>query len=180
MILLTEYLDVVNDKDEVIDKNTYEYVHANKLKHRASNLLIFKDDSLQELLLQKRSPTKKYYPNVLCVVGGHVSSGENYLQTAEREMKEELFSNIDMPKLNFEYLFQWNLKDQYNNELHHYFKIVYPGPFSLDLSEGISYDFYNIDFLKKDLKINPEKYIWTLPYILELFEKFKLSFENKK
>lgn len=172
---MSEYLDIINEKDEVIGKETYEFVHTNNLKHRISDLLIFKDDSLEDLLLQKRSPNKKYYPDVLCIIGGHVDSGESDIDAANRELKEELFYKIKMPKFNLEYMFNYNMLDEYNNEFHKYFKVIYPGPFSLDLSEGTDYKFYNIDFLKKDVKENPEKYIWTFPHVLDLLEKYKLK-----
>lgn len=64
-------------------------VHRDGDWHRAIHVWVF--DAAGRLLLQRRSATKDLYPNVWAVsVGGHVDAGEDYLQTALREMWEEL------------------------------------------------------------------------------------------
>lgn len=44
----------------------------------------------QRFFLTKRSWSKKYYPGYWECTGGHVLSGESFLQAAQREVKEEL------------------------------------------------------------------------------------------
>jgi 8-oxo-dGTP diphosphatase len=44
----------------------------------------------QRILLGQRSSTRKYYPNVWDVFGGHVEPGEGHEQTLVRELQEEL------------------------------------------------------------------------------------------
>ncbi len=51
-----------------------------------ANIFIRKGD---KYLMLRRSPLKKYAPNVIHPVGGKVDIGENPVQTAVREVKEE-------------------------------------------------------------------------------------------
>jgi len=88
MTLLTmEYIDVVNDKDEVVGSISREESYAN-CNRRGAYVLLY--NSKNELLLQKRSE-KVHNPNMWFVsAAGHVSSGETYEEAAYRELKEEL------------------------------------------------------------------------------------------
>ena len=55
------------------------------------NVYAFIIDDNKNVLLQKRSNTKKLWPNMWDVtVGGHVDSGEFGRQALIREVKEEL------------------------------------------------------------------------------------------
>ena len=85
-----ELFDVVNDKDEVIGQATRGEVHKNKkLIHRSIGVAVF--NSKGELFLQKRSATKDTDPLLWTIsCSGHVRSGNDYDETAIRELKEEL------------------------------------------------------------------------------------------
>lgn len=84
-----EYLDIVNDNDEVVGSALYEDVYKNMHTHRIVHILIFNTNN--ELLLQMRSATKRAHPNHWSTsVGGHVRKGETYAQAAIREAEEEL------------------------------------------------------------------------------------------
>ncbi len=84
-----ELFDIVDDQDRVIGQMARSEVHRQKLLHRAVSIFVF--NSRGQLLLQQRSATKDEYP--LCYTSsasGHVTAGENYDETAPREMQEEL------------------------------------------------------------------------------------------
>ncbi len=84
-----ELFDIVDDQDRVIGQMARSEVHRRKLLHRAVSIFVF--DSRGRLLLQQRSATKDEYP--LCYTSsasGHVTAGEDYDETAPREMQEEL------------------------------------------------------------------------------------------
>ena len=93
-----ELLDVVNERDEIIDRATRRDVHDRGLRHRAIHVLLFNPDG--ELFVQKRSVTKDTFP--LCYdssAAGHLDSGETYDACAVRELREELGLNIPLPRL---------------------------------------------------------------------------------
>ena len=83
-----EFLDVVNEKDEVVGKESRPDVYKNSLRHRIVHVFIFNDTG--ELALQLRSATAAYRPNHWgSTAAGHVQSGETYEHAAARELEEE-------------------------------------------------------------------------------------------
>lgn len=42
-----------------------------------------------KVVLLKRSPDRKFAPNLYTGIGGHVEEGEDYIEAAHRELKEE-------------------------------------------------------------------------------------------
>jgi isopentenyldiphosphate isomerase len=61
------------------------------------------DEDKKNILLQKRCADKNLFPNMWDIsVGGHVSSGEDTLVAAKRELSEEL--GLDLDTYEFEYV----------------------------------------------------------------------------
>jgi 16S rRNA (adenine1518-N6/adenine1519-N6)-dimethyltransferase len=91
-----EIFDVVNERDEVIGRNTRGEVHRLGLLHRAVHVLVF--NSRGEVFLQKRSLRKDRQPGVWdSSASGHVDSGEAYEACAVRELREEIGLEIRAP-----------------------------------------------------------------------------------
>ena len=94
-----EYLDIVNDDDQVIGKALYQDVYKNVSSHRIVHVLVFNPKG--EILLQLRAKNRSFAPSHWSTsVGGHVRSGESYEEAALRETKEELGIT---PKITREY-----------------------------------------------------------------------------
>ena len=86
-----EYLNEVQTRDKC---------HKEGLWHKA--IAVFIINSKGQVLLQKRSPNKKMWPNMWDITsGGHVLSGEFGFQAAIRETKEELGVNLDREDITF-------------------------------------------------------------------------------
>ena len=84
-----EIFDVVNERDEVIDRRPRSEVHARGLLHRAVHVLVF--NARDELFLQKRSMKKDCFPGTWdSSASGHLDRGEGYDACAVREVREEL------------------------------------------------------------------------------------------
>lgn len=84
-----EIFDVVNERDEVIDRQPRREVHRLGLKHRAVHLLVF--NSRGEVFLQKRSLKKDTAAGLWdSSTSGHLDSGEDYDACAMRELREEI------------------------------------------------------------------------------------------
>jgi isopentenyl-diphosphate delta-isomerase len=92
---MDEYLDLVNEKDEVIGKKLRSEVYVEHLSNfRVINAFVV--NSMGELWIPRRVADKRIFPLCLDVsVGGHVESGETYDQTLKRETQEELNFDID-------------------------------------------------------------------------------------
>lgn len=98
---MNELFDVLNEHGEYIGEvASRELAHAKGLWHKA--VVVFIINSKQEILLQKRSATKKLWPNLWDITaGGHVLSGEFGYQAAIREAKEEIGITISLADLTF-------------------------------------------------------------------------------
>lgn len=84
-----ELFDVVDEQDRVIGQLSRSRVHAERKLHRAVHIFVF--NSAGHLLIHKRSADKDEHPNKwTSSASGHLSAGEDYDETAHREMKEEI------------------------------------------------------------------------------------------
>ena len=84
-----EQFDVVDEHDKVIDVMSRSEVHQRGLRHRAVHIFLFR--SCGEMLIHLRDAGKEEFPSVwTSSASGHVSAGESYAASAERELFEEL------------------------------------------------------------------------------------------
>jgi len=118
-----EYLEIVNEKGEIIGHARRSEIHGNpSLIHRVVHILVF--NKTGNLLLQKRSQHKDVAP---CKgdtsVGGHVEAGEDLLSSCKREMQEELGIDGFEP----EYLYTYIHRNNYESELVSTYRCVYDG-----------------------------------------------------
>lgn len=85
-----EYIDIFDEENNPtgIVKEKYQ-AHEDGDFHRTAHVWIINDK--KELLLQKRSASKKTYPNCWDISGaGHIMAGESVIDGTIRELKEEL------------------------------------------------------------------------------------------
>ncbi len=93
-----EYLDVVDENNEVIDRRARKEVHDKRLRHRT--VMFFVVSPTDKILVTKRSEDKEFFPGYWSIVlGGHVKSGESYEEALISEMKEEINAVGDHEKL---------------------------------------------------------------------------------
>lgn len=94
-----EYLDIVNEQDVTIGKETRKKVHEVGLWHRGVHVFLFDKDG--KMLIQKRNASRASNPLRLdCSVSEHVLAGESYAEAAMRGLKEELgIENVELKQL---------------------------------------------------------------------------------
>ncbi|MEH0835282.1 NUDIX hydrolase YfcD [Pectobacterium cacticida] len=84
-----EWVDIVNENNEVIAQASRQQMRAQTLRHRATYIVVH--DGMGKILVQRRTETKDFYPGWLdATAGGVVQSGEQMLESARREAEEEL------------------------------------------------------------------------------------------
>jgi isopentenyldiphosphate isomerase len=96
-----EWLDLVDENDNVIGRKLRSEVHAEKLhNYRAINVFI--RNKRGELWIPRRTAHKQLYPLGLDFsCAGHVESGQTYEETLKKEVQEELNIDTDAVKVRF-------------------------------------------------------------------------------
>ena len=88
-----ELMDIV-DEDGMPTGETVEreVAHKHGIRHRTSHVWLFRlHNGKTQLLLQKRSLNKESYPGCFDISSaGHIPAGDGFLESALRELKEEL------------------------------------------------------------------------------------------
>lgn len=131
MPMTEDIFDIVNERDEVIGRAPRSEVHARGLLHRAVHVLVF--NSRGDVFLQKRSMKKDRQPGVWdSSCSGHVDSGEDYDQTAVRELGEEIGLRLTAPPAR---LFKVDACAETDAEFVWVYRYHSEGPFQLDPDE---------------------------------------------
>jgi isopentenyl-diphosphate delta-isomerase type 1 len=145
-----EILEVVDEKGDVLKLAKRSEIHSDpSLMHRVVHVLVF--DKKGRLLLQKRSLNKDVAPGKWDTsVGGHVNPGEDILEAAKREMKEEL--GISDCTLN--YLYAYLFSNHIESELVSTFSCIYNGKLLFNKDEIDEIAFWDMEKIREHLGRN--------------------------
>lgn len=142
-----ELLDIVNEKDQIIGRDSRENVHANHQIHRGVHVLVM--NSKGKILIQKRSKYVNDRPgNLDASVGGQVLSGENYKTSAIREVREEL--RIKSTKLIK--ICKYNSYSKRQKEKKTLYLLYNKGPFNFNKKEIEWVKFFDIEEINSMIK----------------------------
>ena len=124
-----EMVDVIDENDNVIDTLPRKEVRSRNLLHRGAAIVI--KNNKGELLVHKRTMSKDVFPGKYDMfVGGAVSAGENYEESAKREMEEEVGVTAN---LNFKFKHMSSCKT--NPGVTSVFEATHDGPFKFQEEE---------------------------------------------
>jgi 16S rRNA (adenine1518-N6/adenine1519-N6)-dimethyltransferase len=158
-----EFFDVVDGNDSVIDRQERNFVHVNKFTHRSVHVWVF--NARGELFLQKRSYWKENHPGLWCSsVAGHVMAGENYLEAATRELREELGVNIELKLFH-----SIPASEATEQEFVACFFGIAEGPFVLQAEEIETGAFFSIETIKQWIASHSEEFTPLLKMIVKEF-----------
>ena len=98
---MAEYFDILDENgNKTGERKLRSEVHRDGDWHRAVHIWIINQNG--EVLLQRRSPNKDSNPNMLDIsCAGHLSAGDESLEGAVRELKEELGLDVRPNELQF-------------------------------------------------------------------------------
>lgn len=126
MIWSSDYMELIrvvdedgNDTDEVLER---EDVHDLSKLHNEVTIYIINKKG--EILLQRRSKNRRFCPNMLGVIAGHVGYLEDPLSCAKRELEEEVGLVVDKNEVHVlcnKYLV---LEDENNHFMYPYYVIT--------------------------------------------------------
>lgn len=83
-----EMMEMFDNKRVPLGKEMERYKHTEGEYSQGAHVWIL--NSKGEFLIQKRTPSKKLYPNLWSITSGGTDSGEKTIDTVYREVKEEL------------------------------------------------------------------------------------------
>ncbi len=139
---MAELFDIYDEAGNCVGLAPRSECHGNPaLIHRAVRIMIRHSDG--RFLLQKRSMKKDIQPGKWdAAVGGHLDPGEDYLAAARRELGEEL--GVTAP-LALTFLFDIQVRSDFESEDVQTYEAVYEGPFVLQESEVDEVRFWTMD-----------------------------------
>jgi 16S rRNA (adenine1518-N6/adenine1519-N6)-dimethyltransferase len=147
-----EIFDVVDETDRIIGQASRHTVHAQKLRHRAVHILVF--NARGELFLQKRSRWKDKHPQQWdSSAAGHVNAGQNYAETAARELEEEI--GISAP---VEEIAAIDACEGTGWEFVRLYRARHEGPFQLAPAEIECGGFFTMEQLRRWTAARPEDF----------------------
>jgi 16S rRNA (adenine1518-N6/adenine1519-N6)-dimethyltransferase len=157
-LMKEELFDVVNERDEVIGRQTRKEVHRLGLMHRAVHVLVF--DSRGRVFLQKRSQKKDRQPSLWdSSASGHLESGEGYDACAVRELREEIGLRLSAPPRR---LFKLAASEQTDHEHVWVYRCEAEGPFTLDPDEIERGDWFGPGEVTRWMGQRPEDFATAL------------------
>ncbi len=128
---LEELFDVVDEQDRVTGQLPRREVHARGLRHRAVHVLVV--NRAGQVFLQRRSMAKDLHPGVWdSSSSGHVGAGDDYDDTARRELEEEIGCRPDRPP---QPLFKIEAREETGQEFVWVYRVEAEGPFTLQPAE---------------------------------------------
>ncbi|MCX6815284.1 MAG: NUDIX domain-containing protein [Candidatus Aenigmarchaeota archaeon] len=153
-----EFLDYVDDNDNVIDSMSKKEIYEKLLTHRIAHVLVFNREG--KMCLQLRGNVKSFAFHWCTTAGGHVQAGESYEEGAKREMTEEVGIDAQLTQ---------KFKDTYVYTFGQYkgikkflvtFIATYDGPFNINKNDVKKVKFFTLEEIQKMVdrgeKIHPE------------------------
>ena len=98
---MEEMLDLVNEQGDPLGRAVpRSEAHRLGLRHRTSHVwLVRRKNGVLEVLLQKRSDEKDSFPGCYDISSaGHIPAGQGFVDSALRELKEELGVTASFPR----------------------------------------------------------------------------------
>jgi len=125
-----ELVEIVDRENNSLGAVTRAIMRQQNLIHRACYILVFNRKG--ELFVQKRTMTKDIYPGYWdLAAGGVVLAGESYMESAVRELQEELGVN----GVRLRHLFDQYYEDAQSRVWGRIYSCTSEGPFTLQAEE---------------------------------------------
>jgi isopentenyldiphosphate isomerase len=173
---LDELFDVVDAQDQVTGRMPRREVHRLGLRHRAVHLLVVNAGG--RVFLHLRSMKKDLFPGVWdSSAAGHVGAGEDYDDTAVRELEEELGWKLPATpwqpaagatRAAIERLFKIDAREETGQEFVWVYRVAADGPFVLEADEIERGEWFAPDEIDRWLAERPHelapalKFLWPM------------------
>ncbi|MFP4424350.1 MAG: NUDIX hydrolase [Candidatus Woesearchaeota archaeon] len=171
---MDDLIDICDENNNFLGMQKLKtQAHSEGLWHRTAHIWIY--NSKGEVLLQLRAKEKALYPDVWDIsAAGHVIAGEDPLDSALREVEEEI--GLKIKNLDF-WMIRKNkaiFREIKNNEFYYIYLYRFDGDIScltLQKEEVQGVRFFSIDKIKEDLRVNADIYVPHGDYWFEAFDE---------
>ena len=168
-----ELFDVVDEENRVIRQASRFEVHRDRLNHRAVHIFVFNKSG--ELFLQKRSRLKDVHPGRWdSSASGHLNAGQEYDETAARELEEELGVKTEV-----EFIIDVPASQKTGYEFVRLYRAKHRGPFRLAPAEIECGGFFPLDVIDRWLESRPDDFSHAFCFCYELFKGVVAGQGNK-
>ena len=153
-----ELLDIVDEygkfTGEVMER---EKVHDLNLLHW--EIAVFIVNKNHQVLLQKRSPNKRFNPNKWGLCAGHVDSGETLEDTALREVEEEIGIKYNISDLQVLEEMEVNKRESNSHIVRYYYIYCTENSFNIQTEELSEVRWFDIDDVINMVKNNDDSLV---------------------
>ncbi|UMY65627.1 MULTISPECIES: isopentenyl-diphosphate Delta-isomerase [unclassified Flavobacterium] len=166
-----EHVILVNEKDEPIGLMPKMEAHEKAVLHRAFSVFVL--NSKNEVMLQQRARDKYHSPllwtNTCC---SHQRDGESNIEAGTRRLFEEMGFTTELREL-----FHFIYKAPFDNgltehELDHVMIGRYDGVPQVNPAEVESWKWMDIESIRTDMTVHPERYTVWFRIIFDEFYHF--------
>lgn len=111
-------------------------------------------DGIAKVFLPRRALTKKFFPGVYEMPGGHIDYGENMVDGLKREVKEELGVNISVGDPFFEFTYLNDVKGSHSIEVVYFAKFTEPtGKIKIEPEDHSEFGWFTAEEIGEVMKI---------------------------
>lgn len=166
MINNDELITVVDSRNNIVRLEPKKTFRRDLTYHRTSALLLF--NSKRELLLQKRSKKKKWFPGLYDFSASGTVTDESYEKCMKRETKEELGI---LPKV--KRLFMITPADDGGRAFQVVFSAHWDGEIDFDREEADQAVWIDFDIVQRNIQNRPDKYTPQLAAAIKKYLELK-------
>jgi len=162
----------VDENDNPIGEGPLSEAHKKGIYYRGAHIYV--EDTDGKLLLQLRGPDV-FVPNKWdASAGGHVESGESYLEAAQKELGEELgLHDVEITQIGIA-KYGGTYEERIMNRFVGVFRVVIPAgtPINFDPDEVADVRWFSLDEIRKLIANQPDELTSALK------DDFKTYYEN--
>lgn len=163
-------LNIVDDNGKILGEDTRENIHRQGFLHREVHVWFYTPAG--DIIFQHRAKDKDTFPDLLDItVGGHVEIGDDYKDSALKEVKEETGLTISDNDLRFIKFTHTRSSDPVTHSINNSLRAVYVYRYhgniddlQVEKGKSLGFESWPID---KILNISAEDKVRFIPAILQ-------------